>query len=73
MPSHARHSKRKRNIPKNLHWRKNASTHNKTKQSPPQAPPELDAILGYGTQYSFPFFTRGVVSRVKNLFGHKTQ
>lgn len=68
MPSHSsarsRRSNRKSSIPRMLR-------RNKKIQPPPQAPAELDAILGYGASSSFPLFTKGVASRIKKLFARK--
>lgn len=43
--------------------------HTKPQSTPsvPWAPAELDAMLGYRTSSSFPFFMAGVVSRCKKL------
>lgn len=69
MPSHSHsHSRRKAKTQKMLRRNKKMS---KKVQHPPQAPGELDAMLGYGTSSSFPLFTAGVASRVKNIFGRK--
>jgi hypothetical protein len=38
-------------------------------QQTPQAPDELNAMLGYGTQSSFPLFMAGLVSLIKKAFG----
>jgi hypothetical protein len=44
---------------------------NEKVQPHPQAPAELDAMLGYGTSSSFPLFTSGIVSLVKKIFRRK--
>lgn len=74
MSSHARHSRHKTNIPKALRHgeKKRPSSHRKNETlSLPQAPAELNAILGYGTSASFPLFTAGVTTRIRKAFGRK--
>jgi hypothetical protein len=69
MPSHSRHHKHQASIPKALRWNRRTPSEKKPKQSLPQAPGELNAILGYGTSSSFPSFTAGIASYVRKLFG----
>ncbi|BCL82514.1 hypothetical protein ccbrp13_49790 [Ktedonobacteria bacterium brp13] len=64
MPSYSRSRRRHASRGKMIQYRKKS-------QSTPYAPPELDAMLGYGTSYSFPLFMAGIVSLVKRLFGGK--
>ena len=64
MPSHSRSRRRHASRGKMIQDRKKP-------QSTPYAPLELDAMLGYGTSYSFPLFMAGIVSLVKRLFGGK--
>ena len=40
-------------------------------QPTPFAPPELDAILGYGTSRSYPLFMAGIASMIRKAFGHR--
>jgi hypothetical protein len=64
MPSYSRSRRRHASRRKMIKYRKKP-------QSTPYAPPELDAMLGYGTSNSFPLFMAGIVSLVKRLFGGK--
>ena len=73
MPSHSRHSRHKATIPKALRkgQKPSPSRRNKKTTPIPQAPGELNAILGYGTSSSFPLFTTGITAGIKKIFGHK--
>ena len=67
MPSHSQrqHTGRRKISPKIKHYKKARPT--------PSAPPELNAMLGYGTSSSFPLFITGIVSPIKKLFGSKNR
>ncbi len=63
--SHRQSASRKKIGPK--------SQNRKKAQRTPSAPPELNAMLGYGTSSSFPLFMAGIVSLIKKLFGGKNR
>jgi hypothetical protein len=65
MPSHS-HSRRQRSHEKRANPK--MQSRNEKVQPPPQAPTELGATFGYGTDSSFPLFTSGIVSLIKKIF-----
>jgi len=66
MPSHSQ-LRRQRSHEKGVDPKMQSSRNEKV-QPPSQAPTELGATFGYGTDSSFPLFTSGVVSLVKKIF-----
>lgn len=59
---HSRHAGRKAITPQILRRNKKDQPGSLTQR-------ELDAVFGYGTSSSLPFFLAGVVSGIKRIFG----
>lgn len=67
--SKTRHAQKKTMKRKHSQQKQEALTF--SAQQTPFAPPELDAILGYGTSRSYPLFMAGIASMIKKAFGHR--